>query len=187
MANKDTNKQNRILTIIFCAITLGIMAFIFVQSAMPDYVSDEESSYIVDIVKGIINSVGNSSINPELLTTIVRKLAHFTEYLVFGASLVLSIKGLTEIICARKNKETRSSSIDETKSKTLIMWPLLAWAFGTLYAISDEFHQYFVPGRSCELRDMCIDSAGVAVGCIICMIILKNLNKKKISSGIGKE
>lgn len=187
MVNKDTNKRNRILTIIFCAITLGIMVFIFVQSAMPDYVSDEESSYIVDIVKGIINTVSNSTIDLDLLTTIVRKMAHFTEYLVFGASLVLTIKSLAEIISVRKNKEKGLSSIDETKSIVLIMWPLLAWAFGTIYAISDELHQYFVPGRSCEVRDMCIDSAGVAVGCIICMIILKNLNKKKISSGIGKE
>lgn len=28
------------------------------------------------------------------------------------------------------------------------------------YAITDEFHQSFVPGRSCELRDVLIDSAG---------------------------
>ena len=158
------------------------MVFIFAQSAMPDYVSDEESSYIVDIVKGIINTVSNSTIDLELLTTIVRKLAHFTEYMVFGASLVLSIKSLAEIISARKNKETVPSNQEETKSKSLILWFLLAWAFGTLYAISDELHQYFVPGRSCEVRDMCIDSAGVAVGCIICMIILKNLNKKRKTS-----
>lgn len=163
------------------------MAFIFVQSAMPDYASAEESSYIVDFVKGIINSVSSSSVNPELLTTIVRKLAHFTEYLVFGVSLVLSIKSLAEIISVRKNKESGSSSINKTKSKAINRWSLLAWAFGTIYAISDEFHQYFVPGRSCEFRDMCIDSAGVAVGCIICMVIIKNLSKKKISSGIGKE
>ena len=182
MENTDINKRNRILTIIYCAITLGIMAFIFVQSAMPDYVSDEESSYIVDIVKGIINSVSSSSVNPELLTTIVRKLAHFTEYLVFGASLVLSIKTLAEIISARKNKEMVPSNIEGTKSKAINLWSLLAWAFGTIYAISDELHQYFVPGRSCEVRDMCIDSAGVAVGCIICMIILKNLNKKRKTS-----
>lgn len=163
------------------------MAFIFVQSAMPDYASAEESSYIVDIVKGIINSVSSSTIDLDLLTTIVRKMAHFTEYLVFGASLVLTIKSLAEIISARKNKETGPLSIDETKSKAINFWSLLAWAFGTLYAISDELHQYFVLGRSCEVRDMCIDSAGVAVGCIICMIILKNLNKKTISSEIGKE
>lgn len=187
MANTDTNKRNRILTIIFCAITLGIMVFIFVQSAMPDYASDEESSYIVDIVKGIINTVSNSTIDLDFLTTIVRKMAHFTEYLVFGASLVLTIKSLAEIISAHKIKEMVPSNIEETKSKAINLWSLLAWAFGTIYAISDEFHQYFVPGRSCEFRDMCIDSAGVAVGCIICMIIIKNLNKKKISSGIGKD
>ena len=178
MANTNTNKRNRILTIIYCAITLGIMAFIFVQSAMPDYASAEESSYIVDIVKGIINSVSNSSIELELLTKIVRKLAHFTEYLVFGILLMLSIKSLAEIISDHKNKEMLSSRKGKTKSKVLIIWFLLAWTFGTLYAISDEFHQYFVPGRSCELRDVCIDSAGVAVGCIIAALFFCALSRK---------
>lgn len=35
-----------------------------------------------------------------------------------------------------------------------------AFATTALYAATDEFHQYFVPGRSCELRDVLIDSAG---------------------------
>jgi len=40
----------------------------------------------------------------------------------------------------------------------------LCWSFllTVLYAISDETHQYFVPNRECRLRDMGIDSLGVA-------------------------
>lgn len=36
------------------------------------------------------------------------------------------------------------------------------WAFlaTVLYAVTDEIHQFFVPGRSCELRDVLIDSSG---------------------------
>ncbi|MFA5173796.1 MAG: VanZ family protein [Candidatus Pacearchaeota archaeon] len=30
-----------------------------------------------------------------------------------------------------------------------------------LYAVLDEFHQYFVPGRSCSLRDVITDSLGI--------------------------
>ena len=35
-----------------------------------------------------------------------------------------------------------------------------AWAFATLYAASDEFHQSFVPGRTAEVWDVFLDSAG---------------------------
>ena len=39
-----------------------------------------------------------------------------------------------------------------------------AWAIGTLYGASDEFHQRFVPGRSGELPDLLADAVGCLVG-----------------------
>ena len=33
--------------------------------------------------------------------------------------------------------------------------------FGVIYAFSDEFHQYFVPGRSADLFDFIADCIGV--------------------------
>lgn len=43
-----------------------------------------------------------------------------------------------------------------------ITWPvlLLAWLFTVLYAISDEIHQRFVPGRHGQLADVLFDAAG---------------------------
>jgi len=72
----------------------------------------------------------------------VRKCAHFTEYLVLGGSAMLMFS------------EVRLSG-------------LLAWAVGAAYAVTDEFHQLFVAGRSCEVRDMCIDAAGVLCGVLV--------------------
>jgi hypothetical protein len=37
---------------------------------------------------------------------------------------------------------------------------LLAWLFTVLYAISDEIHQRFVPGRHGQLADVLFDAAG---------------------------
>ena len=36
-----------------------------------------------------------------------------------------------------------------------------------LYALSDEFHQTFVPGRLFQIQDLLIDSAGILTGILI--------------------
>ncbi|RLC87341.1 MAG: antibiotic resistance protein VanZ [Chloroflexi bacterium] len=39
-----------------------------------------------------------------------------------------------------------------------------AWLLAALYAITDEAHQHFVPGRHATLTDWLIDGAGAALG-----------------------
>ena len=71
----------------------------------------------------------------------------------------------------------------KTNTKTKLLICLL---FGLLYAASDEFHQKFVSGRSCEIRDVCIDTLGVLFGNLLVIItgkIIKKFNyAKKIKS-----
>ncbi len=45
-----------------------------------------------------------------------------------------------------------------------------AWsiAIGIAYAMSDEFHQAFVPGRTADVRDLVADALGVIVGTGLC-------------------
>ena len=66
---------------------------------------------------------------------VLRKIAHAAEYAVLGALLV------------RATGRTG-----------------LAFALGTLYAVSDELHQSFVPGRLGSPIDVAIDAVGVAAG-----------------------
>ena len=40
-------------------------------------------------------------------------------------------------------------------------WPFL---IGTAYGITDEIHQYFVPGRTMDAADLLADMIGVALG-----------------------
>ena len=56
---------------------------------------------------------------------------------------------------------------------------LLAALFCLLYAISDEFHQYFVPGRSMQLQDVLTDLAGSAVGSGAVSLIFRHARKRK--------
>ena len=39
----------------------------------------------------------------------------------------------------------------------------LAWVLALVYAITDEFHQRFVPGRGATALDVLIDSGGAAI------------------------
>jgi len=67
-----------------------------------------------------------------------RKLAHAAEYAVLGALLV---------------RATGRAG--------------LAFAIGTLYAVSDEIHQTFVAGRAGSPLDVAIDAIGVACGVML--------------------
>ena len=56
---------------------------------------------------------------------------------------------------------------------------MIAFLLAVAYAISDEIHQFFVPGRSCQIKDVLIDSCGAAVGIGLVFISIKTYKKLK--------
>lgn len=56
--------------------------------------------------------------------------------------------------------------------------PTLSWLTAALYAASDEVHQFFIPGRACQLRDVFVDSLGAAAGILFCTILFLILRRK---------
>ena len=49
---------------------------------------------------------------------------------------------------------------------------------GLLYALSDEIHQLFVPGRAFELVDLLLDAIGILIGLLIYMLLQKKFKNK---------
>ena len=41
---------------------------------------------------------------------------------------------------------------------------LVVWLLGSLYGMSDEFHQFFIPGRHADPLDVLADSVGALLG-----------------------
>ncbi len=150
-------------------ITLAVMVFIFIHSAMSGDVSGSESRFFAEILSSI------TGISFQVAHFIVRKAAHFTEFAILGICLTVNFNDYKS-----KNELIKT---DKTPAKNvLIRHPRLAsWIAGTLYACTDEFHQLFVEGRSCEFRDVCIDSAGVILGIAIAVIVKALKSRKAVS------
>ena len=55
----------------------------------------------------------------------------------------------------------------------LKLTPIIAFLGTVLYAITDEIHQTFVPGRAFQISDILVDSTGALIGVIASFIILK--------------
>ena len=96
----------------------------------------------------------------------VRKLAHFTEYLVLG---ILAVNAL-RLHIGSSGRYFEDEAITPSRNFCI---PALSWAFCILYAASDEFHQLFVPGRAGLVTDVCIDSAGALLGILLFLVALQ--------------
>ena len=55
--------------------------------------------------------------------------------------------------------------------------PVIACALSFIYAITDEIHQIFVPGRACQFQDMMVDLAGILSGFIVYAVVYMVVRK----------
>ena len=108
-----------------------------------------QSQNMSDSVRGILMKL----FGPLLNSFIVRKFAHFFEYAVRGFL----------IGCALFLSRRRFS-------------PITAVICSALYSISDEIHQYFVPGRACRIFDVGVDTLGALTGTLILTLIILIVN-----------
>ena len=149
----------KILKILLPALAISLMITIFIFSAAP---ADESAmmSFSVGRFMGHIFVSGFDQMDEseqlkyvESVDHAVRKTAHATEFLALG------------VLC------TSSLLVWTGKRKFIIF--LSGWGIAVLYAVSDEIHQIYVPGRACMFTDMLIDAGGAAAGVILLALILK--------------
>ena len=145
---------------IFAVLLVLWMGFIFSMSCEN---AEESSNTSGQTIKVVLSTVPEFEKQPEEvkvniieeLQFIVRKSAHFIGYMILGilaSGLILQYENI--------NKKY-----------------LLAFLICVIYAISDEIHQLFVPGRAGQVRDVLIDSAGSLLGIILVMAFVKILIK----------
>ena len=147
-------------TIFFILIIINCMTIFYFSNQVAN-VSSNSSGRIVNFLAQVIPVLKNMSeeerqvVCSDVLQPIVRKTAHFSIYTLLGFFTM---------------NFALTFNVDKYKIG------IASWGAGTLYAVTDELHQYFVPGRSCEFRDVCIDSLGVFTGIMIAILIVKIFN-----------
>lgn len=143
---------------------LLIMSMIFSFSAQDSgessSLSEQIASYVIDLLDKLLTldlTELQSAQAVARIHTFIRKIGHFSEYMLLGVSLSLPLYTLYRM-----------------RGKRLFLTTL---CFCIIFASSDEIHQLFVEGRNGSPRDVLIDTAGAFVGIsssqLLCYILRK--------------
>lgn len=88
------------------------------------------------------------------------KVEHFTAYGGFALTLLWGLSG------GRLSTVSRGAAFAAT-------------AVASMYGVTDELHQYFVPGRSCDVHDWLADTSGAAIAVIIGLAITSLVRRSR--------
>lgn len=112
------------------------------------------------------------------------EVAHFVEYFALSALILRWILA------------TRAPARAE-RLVVMVLQPTawIAITLAILYGISDEAHQWFIDGRSVELKDLVIDGAGAVTGAVVYLTVyamyrtwqLRSSRKFVLSTGAPTE
>lgn len=159
------NKLN-LSAVFWWLVSAAIMVTIFVFSSQNGSQSDATSGGTIRFFAelfypGFKNlSEENQLLIVEPFQFIVRKAAHFSVFALLGLSFYKSAK-----------HTFRNTSL---KFKLLV-----SSALSLIYAVSDEIHQIFVPGRAGRLTDVLIDFVGSVCGVTVVVLLEKCLFSDK--------
>ncbi len=158
------NKKNKKAAAVFWILSVLCMGVIFLFSAFPAEESANQSLFILKLLIRIAEKfIDISNLKDIDAMFIIRKTAHCLEYT--GLSFLLNW------------------AYYFTRGKLSVIPAVLT---ASAYAVTDELHQSFVSGRSCEIRDWAIDSLGAVLGAIAFIIVLKFITEIIMKRKIAK-
>lgn len=153
------NKFQKIRQVLSHIFVVAWMLVIFRFSAQPGEESADLSGGISHLFIQIWNWVFHLGWNDAKMLEMtaiwdfpIRKLAHMTEFGILAVLFFIAIKYYAQINTMKKRY-------------------VCAWIAAVGYAASDEFHQLFVPGRSGNLFDVCVDAFGVSVALVMIYLL----------------
>jgi VanZ family protein len=150
-----------------------VMIMIYCFSSKPAVESNESSLTIANGLLTVYEDATGGKVNEmdrrkvlESINFVVRKGAHFSEYGVLACAFMFHFLLL------------------KRREKRYILWSV---AFAALYAVTDEVHQLFIPGRSGQARDVLIDSAGALTGALLFYFFIAISKWEGKMHGLGED
>ena len=137
--------------VVFTLALIGCIAFIFSNSMKIASVSSVSSGRVLQLLQAVLRRLGMPGLAQRLTMHLVRKLAHFCEY---------TLEGFLLMLCMR---------VYSRRPLRHITVPMLA---GVLTALTDETIQLFSQGRSSQVTDVWLDSAGVLAGILAALLLM---------------
>lgn len=147
----------RIICLLFLVVSLG---FVFLNSLENGVSSGKRSKEILVVINYILENVG---VNP-ITHKVLRKMAHFGEFILVGFWISMCMRAFTARILVH------------------LSFPLF---WGLFISVCDEAIQLCIPGRVSSVIDVLIDFSGILAGTTvafsICMIfaIVSFIAKKR--------
>ena len=137
--------------VVFTLALAGCIWFIFSNSMAVAQVSSATSGRVLTLLQGALRRLGHPALAQRLTQHVVRKMAHFCEYMLEGFLLML---------CMR---------VYSRHPLRHITVPMLG---GVLTALTDETIQLYSPGRSSQVTDVWLDSVGVLAGILAALVLM---------------
>ena len=137
--------------VVFTLALAGCIWFIFSNSMAVAQVSSASSGRVLTLLQGALRRLGHPALAQRLTQHVVRKMAHFCEYLLEGFLLMLCMRVYTRQYVWH------------------ISVPMLG---GVLTALTDETIQLYSPGRSSQVTDVWLDSVGVLAGILAALVLM---------------
>lgn len=131
------------------------MTGIFCATQLPYFTGENTSKTIEKVVDTEHKTIDTPSADHgviKVLNFLIRKATHLT---VFGVLAFLLFK-----------------SVEASRFSYLLAWILTA-----LYAMSDEYHQSFMPGRTATYKDVLVDACGALI--VLSVVYLLRKRKKR--------
>ena len=161
------NNHTCIHTISIAILSLAAllwMGMIFNLSAQP---ATQSGKFSIGISKELLVSgeklgvlTEGTSTNKPLINRLddtIRSGAHFAAFFILGLLVFAFLKKISKL----------------SKYKYI-----LTVLISAVYALLDEFHQYFVPGRAAQLSDFMLDCLGAICGMAIISLLFKVIDRK---------
>ncbi len=132
-----------------------VIWFIFSNSMQVGADSSTASGRVLLLLQELLRRLGRPGLAARLTEHMVRKGAHFCEYMLEGFFLLLCLRAFSGRLLR------------------YISWPIL---LGLLTAVCDETIQIFTYGRESRLQDVWIDFGGVLTGILIGTALVRILD-----------